>query len=128
MIGLRLKGSHQKWFAPRFAAAALGLDGDENGVDLRERRGVIEFHHPAAVCITVQVKDAHAEGTQIVRTALAPCLIGAGILESSLFVEVEGVKNQRLSVRIKNSAKRLLCAAIRIDVEDVGDVEFASPH
>ena len=60
--------------------------------------------------------------------SLPPDLEDAGVLHTGLVIEIKGVKNQRLVLRIKHATVRFAGSAAAIHIEDVGNVELSSAH
>src|SRR5258708_8486144 len=63
-----------------------------------------------------------------IHVTLAPDLECAGVLDSGLVVQIEGVENQRLVLRVKNPAKRFSGPAAAVDVKNIGNIELTGPH
>src|SRR6266853_2393425 len=73
-------------------AAAVGLDGDEDSVDLGELLGIIPPKNPAPVGVAVHVQNAQIHGARFcgqLGIPLAPYLEGTGVLDSRLAIEIK---------------------------------------
>jgi len=131
MIGFFSEHCEQKRSARRFSAAAPRLDRYEDSVDLRKGLRVIETQDPPSVGLAVEIEDAEVEGTRrfaLNRLFLAPGLKGAGFFHPRLPVEIEGVEQQRLSLRVEDAAEWFPCSAATVDIEDVSYIKIAGTH
>ena len=114
MIGINVQvGKQQRSFAGWFVASAVWLDGDEYGVNLCERFGVVEPQHQVFLGSVVDIEDAEIQCLLPVRSAPPPSLESAGILDPWLLVEIISVKNQRLFFAVKDAAVALLVSPVR---------------
>src|SRR5271163_2399711 len=114
MVGFVAQKSVREWLAGRFVAAAAGLDGDENRVNLSQLLGFVKAHHPAPIGFVVAIEYAQVHRRRLFalrRLALAPDLEGAGIHHARLSIQVKGIKNERLALGVKDSSEGLLRTA-----------------
>src|SRR5258708_37873030 len=130
MIDFLAQQGEEERLAGRLGAAAVRLDGHKDGVDLGKLLWVVGTQNPAAIRGAVLVKDSQIERPAFVGALASPNLEGlrARILESRLAIEVEGVKHERLALRVKDAAVGLARAAAAVDIVDIGDIELPRAH
>src|SRR5882724_4251467 len=104
MIGIYSKVGKEERFTTGLGAAAVWFDRHEDPVDLSQRLGVVALHDPAFFGNTVFVEDAQVECLLPIGSAAAPGLKSGGILYAALLVQVVRVKDQRLPLRVEDSA------------------------
>lgn len=57
VIGIKAKVGEQQWFSAWLCAAALGFDGDEDGIDLRDGFRVFELQHPTLLVGVILIEE-----------------------------------------------------------------------
>src|SRR5437762_13987247 len=124
MIWLAAKRGVEKGLAGRFVAAAVRLNRDKYGVDLRQLLRIVKAQYPAAVLLAVLVENAEIDGRSLGRFVPAPRLEGH-ILDARLPVEIEGVKDERLALGVEDAAVGLARAAVARHVKYVRHVELS---
>src|SRR5471030_222076 len=122
MVGSGIQVGIKHLLAVGLHASAWRLDGHKNGVDLRQHFGILEFEHPSVLFLVVDVKY-----TQTLRRFVPGFPLPPGLKRGAAF-QIEGIKDQRLALRVKDAAKRALRFALAVNVEDVHNVETARAH
>src|SRR3981081_3162386 len=103
----------------------------EHSIDFRKMLGIVEAKNPAAIRLAVHVKDTEIRSVGFfskLRISFSPNLEGAGVRAARLVIEIKGIKNQRLVLRIEHAAKRFTGTAAAIHVKDIGDIKLARSH
>src|SRR6266852_370981 len=62
------------------------------------------------------------------RLLLAPHLESAGIHNATLTIQIESIKDERLTLRVKDSAEGFLRAAATINIENVRNIKLPRTH
>ena len=94
----------------------------------RQCFGFVTFQNPPLSGGVVLVENAQIDGLLAVRASPAPCLKRTCPFDFRLLIEIVGVKDQRLSSRIEDSAIRLLGFAGPRHVIYFRDVKIAGTH
>jgi len=72
VIRIEAQVGKQQRFPAWLRAAAVGLDRDEDCVDLRNGLGVVRLQHPAFLVRVIFIKETQADGVLPVGAAAAP--------------------------------------------------------
>src|SRR5690242_2418445 len=128
MIRIHFEIGKQEGFAGGPAATAVGFDGYEDAIDLRQALGIVALHHPALLGGIVLIKDSQFESAIRIGSAPSPYLKRAGIFETDFAVEVIGIKNQRLVLGVKDASIRFARLAGAGDIIDFGHIKIACTH
>ena len=107
VIRIKFKVGKQQWLSGGFRAAALGLDRDEDRVDLGNGLGVVELRHPAFLVGVILIKETQADGVLPVGTAATPGLKGTGLLDAWLLIQVVSIEDKRLVLSVEHAPKGL---------------------
>src|ERR1019366_6733049 len=108
MIWVDSQVSKEQGFAAWLATSAVRLDRNEHGINLCQEFRVVQFQDPPLLCGIVLEEDTKGECLLPVRSAPAPYLKRAGILHVWLLIQVVGVEDERLPLRVKHAPVRLL--------------------
>ena len=81
VIWLNLQIGEEQGLPAGSVTAAVRLDCDENGINLRQSLGIVEFQYPAFLRGIVHIKDPQIERLLRVRPAASPGLKRSGIFE-----------------------------------------------
>src|ERR1700722_1561118 len=101
----------------------MRFDCNKHRIDVSQLLVVIEAQNPAAVGFAVHIQNAEVHGAGFFaefRVFLPPDLEDAGVLYSGLMIEVEGVEDQRLILRVEDAAEGLAGAAAAVYIEYAG--------
>src|SRR6266404_224555 len=131
MIYFVSKQRVQEGLAGWLLTAATRLDGDKDCVNLCQPPWIVKSHHPPAIGFVIHVKNSQIGRRCLLalrRLFLAPYLERLGIHNPWLAIQIESIKDQRLALRVENSAEGLSRTAAAVNIEDVGDVEFPRAH
>jgi hypothetical protein len=127
VIGVDAEVSKQEGLATGPVAAAVGLDGDENSVDLCQHFGIVGSQDPALPRSTVFIENTEVEGLLPVRSSPSPGLERASFC-LGLLVEIVGVKDQRLPFGEEHPAVWLFRLPVTSDIVHFRDIEIAATH
>src|SRR5258708_28145769 len=97
-----------------FLAAATGLDGDKDRINLRQLLWIVKSHHPPAIGFVIHVKNSQVHRQRLLalcRLFLVPYLERVGVDNSRLAIQIESIKDQRLALRVEDSAEWLALTA-----------------
>src|ERR1700722_12239351 len=117
----------QQLFAARMRTSAVWFHGHKNGVNIFERLGVAGLQNPALLADVVFVQNAETKGLLLVRSSPAPRLKRTRVPHTGLGVEVEGIKDQPLSLGVKHAALRLV-RPFPGNVANIRHIEIARAH
>ena len=106
-------------------AAALGLDRDEDCVDLGNGLGVVRLQHPAFLVRVILIEETQADGVLPVGAAAAPGLKDTGLFDTWLLIEIVPIEDERFILGVEDAPKRRLCLARFGDIVDFGNIEVA---
>ena len=109
-------------------ATAVGLHSHKNGVNVVQGLGVVCFQNPALLAEVVLVENAEAEDVLPVRAAPAPGLEGTRIFYARLRIQIKGIENQSLALRIKDTSVGFVRLSSAGHIVDFGNIKIASAH
>src|SRR6266480_702387 len=108
MIGAYAKVGEQQLLAARMVTSAIGFDGYENGVNIFQGLRIVGLQNPALLADIIFIEDAKTESLLLVRSFPAPGLKGLRILKARLCIQIEGIKDQRLSFCVEHATVSLV--------------------
>src|SRR5947209_12498623 len=100
MVGSRIQVGVQQLLAVGLCAAPRRLDSHKNGVDLSQHFGIVELQHPPVLLLVVNIKHTETLRRFVPRFTLSPRL------KCGPRLQIEGIKDEGLALRIKNPAER----------------------
>ena len=122
MIRVKSEVREEQSIPARFRAAALGLDRNEDCVDLRNRLRIVEFQYPSFLVGIVLIEEAQADVVLLVCSTTTPCLKGAVFPDALLLVEIVSVEDERFVFGVEYAPEGLLGVARFGDIVDLGNI------
>src|SRR5580704_3589958 len=108
-------------------ASAVWFDGHKNRINVLQRLWIVGLQNPALLAHVVFVENTKTEGLLLVRSSTPPGLKRTRILDARLRVQIEGIEDQRLSLRVKYTAVRLVRSRPG-NVANICHIEIPSAH
>ena len=128
MVWIDMQVGKQQRLLARFLASAIWFNRDKNSINLSQRFRICEPQNPSLLRRVVHIEDAKIERLLPVRSTSAPGLESASILDTSLLVQIVGVKDQRFPFRVEHAAVGFPRLSGTLDVIHFRNVEISGPH
>src|SRR5690242_8338869 len=124
MIGIRVEVCVKEFASRGLRASAWWFDRHKYRIDFRQYPWVFELKHPAVLFLIVYIENSEASGWILSGPTRSPNLERCVSLFGVPIAQVESVKDQRLFLGIKDTAKRPLVLAFAVYIKYVSDMKI----